>query len=290
MNSLSQTGHPGEKILRNPGAATDTPPNDADVPMHPAAGGIGASGDPRRIVRTRSLTSTSLDASERSQLANQLYDIFSNTVRGDTYAQFEAHVFGGDEVRLGLFYNANDELAGFVFVGIDRIELGASTQAVFYAGVFFRPGHHGGALATRFLLRQALRFKLRQPRTPLAYCPRSSSPAAYLMAPSTFPRAYPNRRYPTPVHIQELARTFSARRGYVAVGENPWVVRSAATPVEASRMSRLMHDPDVQFYLTLNPRFAQGEALVTCVPLDLANIAGGLLRLLRKRLADSARL
>ncbi|WCS19310.1 hypothetical protein [Mycobacterium marinum] len=51
-----------------------------------------------------------------------------------------------------------------------------------------------------------------------------------------------------------------------------------------------MHDPDVQFYLTLNPRLAEGEALVTCVPLDLANIAGGLLRLLRKRLADSARL
>lgn len=98
-------------------------------------------------------------------------------------------------------------------------------HAVINAGVFFRPGYHGGATAGLFGLRQALRFKLRAPRTPLAYVTRSSSPAVYRLLASTMPRLYPSRTRSTPPKIETLAMAVSGRRHYEPVGADPWVVR-----------------------------------------------------------------
>ena len=41
----------------------------------------------------------------------------------------------------------------------------------------------------------------------------------------------------------------------------------------------------MQFYSEVNPCFADGNALLTWIPLDLANIVGALFRLLRTGLA-----
>jgi hypothetical protein len=76
-----------------------------------------------------------------------------------------------------LFYGECDELAGFT-----------------YAGVFFRLGYRGGSSAMLWGLRQALRLKLREPLTLVAYCTRSSSPAVYRLLASLMPDIYPSRR------------------------------------------------------------------------------------------------
>ncbi len=164
------------------------------VPAPPSAAPVR--GDrPQRIVRSERLRLASLDASQRSTVIDHLYDIYSETVQGDTREQFEAQVFGGGEVRVALFYGTRDELAGFTFAGIHRMHHGGRTHAVFGAGVFFRLGYQGGKSSALFGLREALRFKLREPRTPLAYCTRSSSPAVYRLLASTMPEIYPSRRY-----------------------------------------------------------------------------------------------
>lgn len=240
---------------------------------------------PRRIVRSEYLRLASLDPSQRSSVIDQLYGVYSETVQGDTRDQFEAQVFGGGEVRLALFYGTRDELAGFTYAGIDRMEHRGRTHAVFCAGVFFRLGYQGGKSGALFGLREALRFKLREPRTPLAYCTRSSSPAVYRLLASTMPEIYPSRRYQTPANIEAVVRAFSVRRHYVPVSANSWVVRSGATPRNASRLRHINDDPEVRFYTELNPRYADSEALVVWIPLGPRNIIGGLSRLLRARLA-----
>lgn len=240
---------------------------------------------PRRIVRREYLQLESLEAAQRSALLDRLYVIYSETVSGFTRDEFETHFFGAGEIRVALFYGTRDELAGFAYTSIERIEHAGRTQAVFNAGVFFLLGYRGGASAALFGLRQALRFKLREPSTPLAYFTRSSSPAVYRLLASTMPRAYPSRSHQTPADVDALVRAISVRRRYVPVGESSWIVHTPARPHDASRLRRLESDPDVRFYTELNPRFADGNSVLTWIPLDAANIVGALSRLLRARLA-----
>jgi hypothetical protein len=237
-----------------------------------------------RIARTAYLRAAALPPAERCALAHEMYSIYCETVQGYTRDEFEALVFGSSEVSLALFYGPRDELAGFSHCGLDRVRYADRTHGVFRAGTYFSPGYHGGASSVLFGLRETLRIKLREPRTPLAYLTRGASPAVYRLLSATFPCLYPSRTHQTPEDIDALVRLVGARWGYVAVGESPWVVRSVATPLDAARLRRLDHDPDVRFYEQVNPRFAEGDSLLIWMPLDVANIAGAFFHLLRARL------
>lgn len=261
-------------------AASLRPGDAADVAKNPRR----LKADRRRIRRSRYLWPKSLGIVERQTLADQLYDVYSETVRGFTRDELADEVFGRDDVRVALFYGTKGELAGFAYVGIERIEYAGRQHAVFCASVYCRLGYRGGVPSSLFGLREALRFKLREPHTPLAYLTRCASPAVYRLIASTMPRAYPSLRYQTPEDVQVLVRRLSVRRNYVAVGEDPWIVRSVATPQDLSRLSHIQRDAQVRFFIELNPRFAEGWSLLTWTPLDAANIAGGLYHVARNRL------
>lgn len=235
---------------------------------------------PERIVRREYLRSECLRAARRRELAGELYDIYTETLHGYTPEAFDELVFGTLPVRLALFYGARDDLAGFAFAAIDRIEHAGRTHAVMGGGGFFRSQYRGGPVASLFLLGQGIRARLREPQVPLAYLTRATTPAAYRRLAATMPTIYPSRRHPTPVDVETLVRALSPRRHYVPVGDSPWVVRSAA-PHDPTRLRRLDHDPDVRFYLELNPGFARGESLLVWVRADLADLAGGFARALR---------
>jgi hypothetical protein len=239
----------------------------------------------KSIRRSQYVRPATMSPAERSALVDQTYGVYSETVGGWTRDEFEAEVISAGVVRLMLYYGADDELAGFSSAKIERVSVGARTHAVFCAFVYFRLGYRGGVSAALFGFRQAMLFRLREPRTPLAYLTRSSSPAVYRLLASNAARLYPSPQYSTPDEVEEVVRVLSERRNYVAVGENPWVVRSAATPRDARRLRRLESDPHVRFYTELNPRFAEGQALLTWIPLDLTNIIVGVLRTLKGRLA-----
>jgi hypothetical protein len=240
---------------------------------------------PGRIVRSDYLRWSSLEPARRAALLDQLYRVYSATVSGYTNAEFAHHFFGSGEICVALHYGERDELAGFAYASIERIKHAGRTHAVFNAGVFCLLGYRGGASCAVFGLRQALRFKLREPRTPLAYVTRSSSPAAYRLIAATMPTVYPSRRHQTPADVEALVCAISAQRQYVPAGENPWVMRTPAKPHDSSRLRRLDDDPDVRFYNELNPLFAEGNSVLTWIPLTARNIVGGLFRALRARSA-----
>jgi hypothetical protein len=252
--------------------------------LSPPSPAPGRRARPERIVRSEYLRSESLEPAQRCALVGRLYAVYCRTLHGYTSAEFEDMVFGASEVRLALFYGAHDQLAGFSFAGFERIEHAGRAHAVLAGGGFFRPGYHGGVSAAFFLLGQALRAKLREPRTPLAYVTRATTPAAYRRLAATMPRIYPSRKRQTPADVEAVVRALIAHRQYVQVGDSPWVVRSH-TPHDPSRLRRLQDDADVRFYFELNPGFAEGESLLVWMGLDTADIAGGFIRALRARLA-----
>ncbi len=225
-----------------------------------------------------------------------MYDIYTETVSGWTRDEFAAHVFGAgdgvddgvddgtDDVRVAVFYNSSGEFVGFVCAHIELFSHDRRMNAVFDAGACFRLGYRPGASVMMFGLREALRFKFHHPRTPLAYLTRSHSPAVYRMLTSTMPRVYPSRTSETPADVEALVSAVGARRRYAQIGRGPWVVRSCAKPTNPSRLRSIQGEPAVQFYLALNPRFADGQALLVWTPLDAGNVLGGFWRVLTGRL------
>lgn len=130
--------------------------------------------------------------------------------------------------------------------------------------------------------------RLRHPLTPLAYLAVTTSPAPYRLFARTVDVLYPSRHRPTPPALDTLVREVSRLRGLEPAGESPWVVRFFARPRHPERLqqaNRLRDDPDVAFYLSLVPRYAEGHALLALIPLDARQVASALLRYLpgRKR-------
>lgn len=242
----------------------------------------------KRVARRRYLRSAALTAEQRRALVDQLYDVYRQTTHGCTRDEFAAVVFSAGDARFVLYYGEGDEFAGFSYTAFDHMRHEGRTHAVINAGVFFRPGYHGGSICGFFGLRQALRFKARHPLTPLAYLTRCSSPAVYRLL-AAVPRIYPSRNHETPADVEALVHVARGLRKYTPVGPNPWVVHSAAVPRDASRLRLLDHDPKVRFYNELAPGYAEGESLLVWLPLDAANIAGGFFRLLRARRARGRR-
>jgi hypothetical protein len=259
-------------------------PGDADVSTPPSAPLLRRA-HPRRIVRREYLQSSSLDPAQRCAMIDRLYGVYCETVCGDSRDEFEGLVFGAGEVRFALFYGTQGELAGFSYAAIERIANAGRRHAVFLGGVFFRLGYHSGALAVLFAIRQALRLRLRHPRVRMAYLTRSTTPAVYRLLATTFPRHYPDCRRQTPDEVEALVRELSVRRRYVPIGGNPWVVTEDTSLRVPSRLGRLEDNPLARFYIQLNPRFAEGESLLTWIPLDAANIAAGIFLSLRALLA-----
>ncbi len=238
-----------------------------------------------RVTGSSVLQVSQLSLEERRQLSARLLEIYSESMTGLTAETFYDDVFGSEETRIVLFRGEHDELAGFAFTRIDRVEVDGEVCASFTGGVSFRLAYKGGGLETaRFGLAQAIRFKLREPRVPLAFVTRASSPAAYRILPLTMPQVFPHPERPTPPLIDRRVRAFAKHRGYRPVGENPWVAASAAVPRAPERFRNLEHDPFARFFLSQNPSYASGSALLVWTRLDVSDIASGLARVSYLRL------
>jgi hypothetical protein len=234
------------------------------------------------ITRTRRLTFGELEPSVRQALCDELYAIYHESSDTLGREEFERLLFR-EETRVALFHGPRGELAGFSYATLHRIRTEGTEHAVFSAGVLFRLAYRGGLASALFGLTEALRFKLRNPRVPLAYLSVTSTPAPYRLFARTMNRMYPSRKAPPPQELEGVLREVIQHRGLTPVGENPWLVRTLMKPrhTERLRASRnLQDDPDVRFFLEQNPNFAEGHgtALLVWIPLDLANVASGLAR------------
>ena len=242
------------------------------------------------ITRSSQLEVSALTLEERRAWSSRLLEIYSESMGGLTAEAFYQDIFGSDETRIALFHGRGEELAGFAFTRIDRVEVEGEPCAAFTGGVSFRLEYKGGGLATaRFGLAQALRFKLREPRVPLAFVTRASSPAAYRILPTTMPEVFPHPERQTPPLIDRRVRAFATRRGYRTAGKNPWVVSSAAVPRTPEKFRSRENDQFARFFLEQNPAYATGTALLVWTRLNLSDIVRGAARVAYLRLRARVR-
>lgn len=235
----------------------------------------------KAITRTRRLVLGDLDPAARRELCARAYALYASYKTGVDPATFEQAFFADDAARVATFHGDDGAFAGFAAASIHRVDHEGKEHAVYSALLFIDARYKGTREASLFALGEALRFKLREPLTPLAYMGVTTSPASYRMFSVTMPTFYPTRRAPVPPQIEALARTAARARGLSFVDDDGWLVRGLGAPRHPERLRKaktLQDNPDVRFYLDKNPTFDDGTALLLWVPLTVGNVCGALVR------------
>jgi hypothetical protein len=235
----------------------------------------------RPVTRTRRVTLGRLSDAEREQVVAAAYEVFAACKGGIERATFERSYFADDAARVALFYGDDGAFAGFSSAAVLRVAHEGREHAVFTAPVFIDTRYKGGHVSGFFGLTEALRFKVREPRTPLAYLSVTSTPASYRLFTTTMRRVFPSSRAPTPAPIDALVREVARLRGLTLVDRSSWLVHGLGThrrPEKLRRAQSLAGDPDARFYLEKNPHFEDGTSMLVWIPLDAADIGGALVR------------
>ncbi|MCA9657270.1 MAG: hypothetical protein KC486_02920 [Myxococcales bacterium] len=244
------------------------------------------------VVRCERLLWRRLDPGRRRALGDALYAIFADYYAGFDREAFTELFLAREGVVVALLYGADGRLAGFCSVRRAIYSAAGQRFGVFSAGVYVDTDYRGGRVAARFGLGEALRFKLSHPWLQVAYLGLAHTPAPYRLFTQTMERVYPSRAARSgepPEVIAAVMGQALADRGWPQVGEDPCVL---ATPMLArrsrwfERKPELRDDPDVRFFTERVPGWAEdGHALSVWIPLDLKDIAGAALRMLRQSVA-----
>ena len=260
-----------------------------------APGTSGPSSGRKRVVKTARLSWWRAPAEQRQALLEDCYAIYCEQSRTLARDELAARFFGHPSTRVGLFYGADGELAGFSNAALSIVDIAGREHGVFSAGVYIRLAYRGGDASVLFGLSEALRQKALAPRRPLSYMAMASSPAPYHLYASSVPRLWPAPGVDTPADVEQAIRTVARARGLEPSGGDPWLVRTYVKPEDPERIrrsSRLRDQASVAFYEARNPTWADPEratALLVWIPLDARNLLGGLRRVMARRLARAKR-
>ena len=242
----------------------------------------------RPIARTHHVVLGELASGERTDLCTKAHAIYATYKSGVDRVTFERTYFSDDATRVALYYGDDGVLAGFTSSTLQRVEHEGRRHAVYSALLFIDTQYKGAAAASLSCMLEALRFKLREPSTPLACMGLITSPASYRRFAVTMPTMYPTRRAPVPAAIGALMRRTAELRGLAFVDEDRWLVRGSGAPKHPDRLrgsKTLARDPDAHFYLDQNPGFGDGTGMLIWIPLDIVNLSGAFLRYLFRDLA-----
>lgn len=196
-------------------------------------------------------------------------------------ARLDAALDAADYVWIG-----RDETGRLVATtAIRAIEtaLGSRTVTVIYTSmVAVSPDCRRLGLVNRMGFRSYVRERLRAPLRPVFWLALAASPAGYLQMAHSYETCWPRRGHAAPKEIvallDDLAVHLKAPRVERVAGCHrlPDDFGVSDPTQEASRWDR--SDPDVDFFLRVNPDYRRGSDLMCIAPLSIANVVRSLLR------------
>lgn len=236
--------------------------------------------EPLLVRNTRRVVLKGLSPEERTVLCDTTYALYAAYKKGLDRAAFERTFFANDEGTVGLFCAADGTVRGFARLAITHVTHESRTYAVFSGQVYVDTRYQGTRAVATHAFSEAMRFKLREPLTPLAYL-GVSLPASYRLLARVMPVFYPSRHGPTPPSVAGLILACARARGLAIVDEARLLVKGISAPLDPERARNarsVAQDPDVRFYLETNPGFTDGTSLLVFVPMYLWNCIGGFMR------------
>ncbi len=218
-----------------------------------------------------------LSERQRAELSGQLYQVHSQVFTGLDEKQFDHYVVNSSakETRILLYRNRQKELVGYF--GVHRFDeyIGSQLSAVFRAEVGLLPEYRQKDADLSFWLAEATRFKLLNPGTPVYFFYAPVSPSFYALVARRMRAMYPRDGASIPPATLDLMTRLAQRFGLDQAEErNPLVRKVGWVTIATDREKAFWQsteNPYVRFYMDANPKFGEGNGLLTLVPLTFTN-------------------
>lgn len=245
-----------------------------------------------KVARVRFCEVHELSDDERAEIQRGAVAIFLGSFEFEDTEMFARRViFRSPDSKLTLLYAERGELIAFFTMNITRVELDGRRHAVIHASGYSHPELRGaGTYAVRRLLTHALRFKLREPFTPLCLVGEASTPAGYARMARHFPLLHPRRGVEPPRELTRLVTEVARERGFFPLEGDPWRVELGhplrfRDPERLRRYAEGSAEDSVAFYLERNPGYLDNQWLVIYCAFDRAQLGAALRRELSRKLS-----
>lgn len=245
----------------------------------------------KKIIVSSPIRPDQLTPAAKETLTNQLYTVQNQIFAGVDRASFYRYVIAPNAVytRIYRFENREGETIGYLAFHIYKIEIEkkGKPKTVYIArtetGVL--KSYRGQAPISGLLFKECIRFWFGNGMPEAYFMATPIYPAPFLHAQRGFAELYPRQGEETPAHIQQIQRQLTLSLGLVSpaslsqsVIKVGWIVRQDKSQRKSWEASK---DPAVQYFLQLNPHYAQGHGVMILSPGSVRNIvrsAGKLVR------------
>ena len=170
---------------------------------------------------------------------------------------------------------------------------GRAARVIYTSMVAVDPAHRGTSIITTLGARSYLIERVRAPLVPLYWLALSASPSGYLQMARHMDTFWPRAAHETPDDARQVIAQSLAFLGITKIEEVEGCIRLpddfgvSDRQQDPKRWDR--SDPDVAFFLRVNPDYQRGSDLACVCRLDALQIAGGVARAVTRRVRSSPR-
>ena len=182
-----------------------------------------------------------------------------------------------EQGKLIIFYGTNQEIAGFTRTIKQIIDLGKKQVFIYTAYIYLNPHYSVPPNTENTGLTEAIKDKLANPQEEIIYLAFANNPLIYKFISDLCDSIYPKPSQRVPDQIVAVINAFKKQTGWISTGNHPMVVNS---PLVSLRSQNTLFVDEgcelIDFYLSTNPDYLQGNSLLVYIPVHLANIGYGL--------------
>ncbi|KTD64745.1 hypothetical protein [Legionella spiritensis] len=194
-----------------------------------------------------------------------------------SHDEFLANVLSiSKQGHLALYYDHQDKLTGFSRLCRETLFMRSREIIIFTGGTYHNPRHCISYEAAKFGLIQAMKYKLENPEKELVLFLNASTPAKYRFLAEQAEVFYPCRGIVIPEHVLALVKLLKQQNGWSSCPQHPMLLSNQITFLDTTLPTPDKTNEHVDYYLTINPDYKNGNSLLIYLPLNLATISHGI--------------
>ncbi|MGZ5055410.1 MAG: hypothetical protein ACXWAT_10785 [Methylobacter sp.] len=218
-----------------------------------------------------------LSKQQREELSRTLYQIHRTVFTGLNEKDFNHYVLNSPApvTRIFLYRNKQNELIGYL--GVHRFEKQVEEQplVVFRAEVGLLPEYRQKDADLSFWLMEAVKFKLLHPGKHVYFLYAPVSPSFYAMVARHTYKVYPRHDLNVPPDVLRLMTHLAQQFALQEADEKNPLIRKVGWITKATNQEKCFwqssKNPHIRYYIDTNPKFNEGNGLLTLIPLTITN-------------------
>lgn len=232
----------------------------------------------KKLVEAEVVNPAALDAPQRDAFLQDLYRVHQKIFAGVSMEEFTYYLVRPDSARtrIQIYRNGKGELVGYCAMHIFERRSKWRCRAVLRAEAGLLPAYRGSASTLWFGAKEAFRYKLIHPLRSVVFFAMPVHPSSFHLISKYFWRCFPGQSRHIPERWNRLLVDLAETTDVAAVDSSDplvrhvgWITRETPADIENWRKSPF---EDVQYYLSRNPLYSQGNGLAMIAPLSLSNL------------------